>query len=188
MLASFDGRRYSREDHRAHFNIWGEFVKQKLVSIIQTEFVNGFNSQARNRAHLAAELLQSGRQVIISRVERFIDRFVDSLLVVFSRRAGKEIEKLETTQTVLLEVIHSSFASHTYRLEFALDMETRKAFNYGKVLGMKFNGVKQLTHLAKESACDTCLAFHNQVLNTSTITLDDIAPHHPNCICSIVAK
>jgi hypothetical protein len=186
ILANFESHQYLKEDHETHFAAWGEFMKSKFVALVQHEVTNGFNAQTHNKVHLASVIIQHGKQVVTNRVEHFIDRFVSSLFSTMSRRVRHEIESSTGEQTKLLEELHSSFASHTYRLDFALDMETRKAFNFGRVLGMKFNGVKVLTHSTKEEACDMCEEASHRTIDLSTIILDDIAPHHPGCVCNLV--
>jgi len=188
ILANFFTHKYEQEDHSTHFTMWGEFIKQKFVVLVQREVLNGFNVQTHNKAYLAAEVVQHGRQEVTKRVERFVDRFIVSLLFTMTRRVKQEVETSEGTQTKLLEALHSSFASHTYRLDFALDTEVRKAFSFGKVLGMRFNGVQELMYTTKEEACDVCKALDGSVVKIGDLTLDDVVPHHPGCVCNLIPK
>jgi hypothetical protein len=73
-------------------------------------------------------------------------------------------------------------------LDFALDAEVKKAFNFGKVLGMRFSGVEKLVYTTREEACDVCKALDGSVIKTSEVTLDDVVPHHPGCVCNLIPK
>jgi hypothetical protein len=189
LLMELEKRRFNREDFAAHFNTWVSFVKEKFLRLVHEEVVRGFSTQTGGKVHLASDLIQHGKSLTTTRIEKFFFKFTHSLLDQLERKLRPVLET-EPSPTVAresaLEALHASFASHTYRLDFALTTETEKGRNFGKLLGMRYQNFDHITYTVKEEACEICQGFDGQSLAIEHMSIEDITPHHPGCRCGMI--
>ncbi len=189
LLVELEKHRFNKEDYAAHFNTWASFIRNKFLKVVHEEVIRGFSSQAGGSVHLASDLIQHGKAITTSRVEKFLSKFTHSLLDQLDRKLRPVLET-EANPSIakekVLEELHASFAAHTYRLDFALSTETQKAYGFGKLLGMRYQNFDNITYSAKETACNICRAFDGQSLAIGHVSIEDITPHHPGCKCGMI--
>ncbi len=179
--------RYSKEYINANIRAWGSSVSDFLVSKCSSSMISGFNSLAPNKAHLVPGLIHSGRKAVSSYATKYIDRLVDSIIAELEKRINPDLPgELGIQQNV--NELHNVFSSLRYRTDFILDTELRRSFNYGKLLAMRFSGIKTAVTVTTGSSCDSCHAETEREIDVATARIDEIAPHHPNCNCNIKIK
>ena len=167
--------------------VWSEDVNKKLSSVAVTQMIRGFNDQTGQRASEDPLALAVARADINRRVFAYLDRLSVSVVDLIMRRidpiAGDV--KLPEVQREYIQELHIAFDSVRYRLDFIWNVEIRKAYNFGRILGLRFLGQDQVELVAGKDACDRCLAVSGQILEPHLVTIDDVIPHHANCDCGL---
>lgn len=181
---AFQSRNFSKDEVATHIRSWATLAQTRLNDICIPRLLDGFNKQTSGEVHKASLLIQSGRRLVRERIEGFIEKFTKDLINTIDRNLNSRFENPECSVSECIEFLHSSFAVLSYRLDSVVSMESQKAYNYGKLLGISWLGFGQITHSTEvDSTCNICNQYINKPLNIANISIDDIAPHHPNCVC-----
>lgn len=164
-------------------NIWVDNVIKTLSARGGLELVSGFNDQTGGRAHQASAMIQSGRNRVTERCRHFLDRLSKDILSRVYDLLKNEITK-DNLDSFIAE-IRNVFQSLRYRIDYIANVELSKAYNYGNLLGMKFQGHKEIESVPNDSACPKCSSYRGRKLNIDDLDIQDISPHHNGCECHI---
>jgi hypothetical protein len=182
-------RAFSSEWIRSHAMTWAVDMAEKVGRITHRHLVRGFNDQTGERASEADNLVRVGKEVFSSRANFYLEKLVKYTVDLVVRRIDAVIGDVKLSEVqrslALANELHAAFDSVKYRLDFLLDVESRKAYNYGRVLGMRFTGSFNLESVESSGACERCENRSDLVLFASAITVDDTPPYHPGCRCKL---
>ncbi len=153
--------------------VWSSHIKNKMGISYRTFFTNGFNNSSGGKSYLFSNIISHGKYEVSNRINRLLVHFTNNLISTLEQNIKDD---LSTT------VIHSVFDNFLYRIKLIEKEEEKKAYNYGKLLGMKAMGQKYITFFGAD-ICDQCKEYCNNSYNINIFTIDNIVPHHPNCNC-----
>ena len=165
-------------------NNWKLETISNFSSFAVTEFIQGFDDETFNQSPNNITYISKGRSEIVDRCSFYINKLSNNIY--------SSINNLLTNNTfdkvTLVNSIRSIFSLEKYRVEFISDVETRKAYYYGTILGMKSKGIEKLVFLTIDESCDRCNALNGKEFNVDDLSLSNCIPIHPNCNCVIQKK
>ena len=162
--------------------VWATDAASKLQSLANSELIRGFNQVTGYQSYDASHLIAQARDSINLRISFRIDKLIENTISSISRQVDSmpgDVKLSESLEVILLQ-IENTFNAIKFRTDFIWDVEIRKAFNYGKVLGARFLGGTGFRLKAAQGACDSCSSLDNRVFHIDTVTIDDVPPLHPN--------
>lgn len=162
---------------------WATLATEQLTTQCNAQLIAGINKESGNQAHRFTALVASGRRQVRERIDTFITRLTDAVVSLLTSQLNKLSGDAAAGDSDYSSAIHGVFDTLRYRLDFAWDTEAGKAFSLGRLLVLKVNGKEKVVHHSDSVGCDECRALINKPLSITHITLDEIAPHHPNCRC-----
>jgi len=171
----------------AHAYTWAADVIEKFSSLASSQLIRGFNDQTGGQASKAADLVVIGRSTVRVRVEHTVNKLAESVIRMLTRRVDESTGDvtLAERERAYISELHTSFDSVRYRTRFIWDVELRKAYNYGRVLGVKFANELGVEIVPEDEACVRCQALKGTIQDPTFVTMEDIAPIHPGCKCSL---
>lgn len=156
--------------------MWEDYSKQKLIPFLVSELVKGFNEESREESHNGFVLINKARKEINDRINNIIKRIATQL----SQQLTNNIEINKDNDIININEIQSIFDSILYRIDYMWMIETKKSYNYGKLLGMRFSGHKSFKYIVQEDCCKKCETFRDKQQFFNNIDLDDVPPLHPH--------
>lgn len=167
---------------------WSAAISAKVVALATAQFIKGFNDQTGFQASDAPTSINVGRQIIDNRIRFRIDRLAESTISLIRRRIDSIDGNVKLTQVKsnYIQEVHAAFDSTRFRADFIWDVELRKAYNFGRVLGMRFQNTAEVSHVALQDACERCKVNADIPASPFLLDIDDIAPHHPGCKCKLI--
>jgi ribosomal protein L37AE/L43A len=167
--------------------LWASSVSDKLITLTTTQMLQGFNDQTGDLGSQAEIELNAGRDVLRNRVQFRIQKLVGSIMDLFVRRVDglSPNVKLAEVQVDYIRQLHAVFDAVRYRIDFIWDVEVRKAYSFGRILGMRFLGDFAVESVPHADACERCHARSERIDLVEFLGIDDLVPHHPNCRCRI---
>jgi hypothetical protein len=177
-------REHNWETILSQSRLWSDQVARQFTSVCMANLIRGFNSQTGGRAGMAAEHISTGRVHVDRRVRHYVDRLADDLVKTVSQQfdAAASNDRLPK----YIAYIRSVFQALRYRIDFIYDVETRKSYNFGRVLGKKFLGAEFVEHETHDGSCDRCTAAAESPLPVLFADISEVAPHHASCRCELV--
>jgi len=169
--------------------IWAADTTERLYSVAVTELIRGFNLQTGNRSSESPNLISQGRYELRERIEFFVNKLIHNMVALAERRidAINGNVKLPEVQKKAMEEVHLAFDSVRWRTKLIWDIELRKAYNYGRVLGMRFLGLDYLRLDAANGACEQCQAVNGRLIEVAAANINDVPPLHPHSRMSMTA-
>lgn len=162
---------------------WAADIADKLHSETMREMIRGFNDQTNMRSSEAEILLSLGRNETKERIDFFLQKLVQNTVNLIERRVNNELGDVRLNESTAdaLQEMHLAFDAVRYRTDFIWDVETRKAYNYGRVLGMRFADQYGFAYeAADDTSCERCKAVDGIVVLAAAATMDDVPPLHPH--------
>lgn len=157
---------------------------EPVIPKLQTEalisFRNGYAKHGNLRSDRFLNTIAFGRTVINSRVNRYIDRLTNDTVNSLKRNLKEDSPDLHL-------ITHSVFDVLKYRTKFIEDVEVRKAYSYGMVLGMRDAGHSTVHLNVPGDECEACNSLPS-IIDTSVSALDDVPPYHANCNCYLTKE
>ena len=160
---------------------WASAVSDMMKPLLFNELTRGFNNQTGGRAGEGMLLIHRGRQDVEKRMDNYLNRLVRHLVSLINHRVdvnNKDVKLLEVQQEIEQEV-RIAFDVVRYRTDFIWDVELRKAYNYGRVLGMRYVGQQGFKCMAADGACENCQAAHGRLVEADYASIDEVPPFHP---------
>lgn len=167
--------------------VWADDTSEKLNSLAAAQMIRGFNDQTSFQASLAELHIELGRKAIKERISFRIDKLIKSTISLISKRVDSipGDVKLSEVQSDYIGELHAAFDAVRFRIDFIWDVEIRKAYNYGRVLGLQFLNESAVELVSHIDSCERCKAMDGQVLEVNTLNIDNVVPHHPGCKCGM---
>jgi len=166
-------------------NNWKSEVIVDFSSFSVTEFIQGFDDETFNQSSNNVSYISKGRKEIVDRCSFYINKLSNNILDSISNLIG---ENRPFDKVSLINSVRSIFSLEKYRVEFISDVETRKAYHYGTIIGMKSKGIEKLVFLTIDESCDKCKSLDGKEFNIDDLSLNNCVPIHPNCNCVIQKK
>ena len=160
---------------------WVADSSSRLQSSAVSEMVRGFNDQTGGQASSGANMLSSHKQLVQDRISYRLNRLAEDAIKLSMDRIEKHLgDTVALNPTSAEEQLHIAFDALRYRAEFIFDVEMRKAYFYGRLLGIRYGGGHGFELIAEEDSCEMCRAAHGRVIEAEIADFDDIPPFHPN--------
>ena len=160
---------------------------QTTIDRLKSEQVLAFKKGYQKHAKLDDVFridLTIARATFNQRAEKYILRLLDHLSLALKRNITDDMSVSEMTSKT-----RAIFDSLHYRTKFIEDVELRKAYNLGFVIGAKNAQVQSLyTITTSDSACEECTIHHKQAVNFNLIDIEDLPPYHAHCECMLVKE
>ena len=173
----------------AHGRSWATLVGERMKPRIHAAVGRGFNDGSGGLSHLSAAKIRNTNEVLDARLDRLLDRLVRQTIGLIQRRidaVGSDVT-LNNIESLYLQQAQTAFDSTRYRTDFIQDVEVRRAYNFGRVLGGESrSSILKVT--ASAGACDRCRAACDRLGETDHISLTDTPPFHPGCKCSLTIR
>ena len=96
------------------------------------------------------------------------------------RHVGEIRGDPQNIERLVREEVISAFDSVRYRADFIWDVEFRKVYNYGRLLGARSLGKSGFVFRAGPNACDECKAMDGRFIGMDIASLEDVPPLHPH--------
>jgi len=166
----------------------GQLIRASISSVIDklhnsqvTAFKKGYSGFGSTRSDAFINALSLYRSSLKIRVEKYVNKLIDDTIEAVQRNIVPEMKIKE-----IVGVITGVFDSFSYRTKFIENVEIRKAFSFGKVIGMRHLGFSEFSINLGQDACDKCHARLEEIFyDTFLVTLDDVPPFHSSCDCVI---
>ena len=174
----------------SHGRTWATVIGDKMLTEANIKIVSGFNRESGGLSYMFPTELNLARDSVKNRIDRNLDRLVAHTIGLIRRRidAVSSDVKLAEVNQLFVEQAHVAFDVSKYRTDFIKDVEVRKAYNFGRMLGQQTDKSKIVAVIPGESCCDRCIQTCERIGETDYIDLTDIAPFHPGCECTLVVK
>lgn len=162
--------------------VWATDAGDKLVSLAVSELIKGFNEQTNMKAGDAEILINMGRGTLHNRIDYRLNKLVENTINLISRRVDEHLGsvKLAEVQLDAIHELHIAFDAVRYRIDLIWDIELRKAYAFGRVLGMRFLDEYGFELQAHPDGCEQCQALDGRIVMASNADIDDVPPFHPH--------
>jgi hypothetical protein len=161
--------------------VWAGYTADKLHAVVMQSLITGFNDQTAGKAAEAELLINTGRNETRARVEHYMHKLVENTVSLLFRRVDEKVGgvKLSEATSDVIRELRVAFDATRYRTAFIWDVETRKAYNYGRVLGMRHLGIAGFSYsAASATSCDRCKALDGQLMIAAAASMEDVPPLH----------
>jgi hypothetical protein len=158
-------------------------VIEKMNSEQISVFRKGYIQFSESRGPVYIQNVSVARNRFRERAEFYINKLIRDIANSLRRNVDPE-ENVPSA-------VESVFDSFKFRSEFIEDVEIRKAFSYGRVIGMRTAGIEQSTIEDRGESCDMCQEHIGEIIENRNIVLSDVPPFHSSCDCylkSYIAK
>lgn len=156
-------------------------MSRDLLSETRRSFLRGY-LEILDMPELAGEATSRYHDHLAKRATDYTTSIINNVLAALRRY---QIDNMLSADK--LTAVRTIFDALKFRIHFIWDVETRKAYNFGKVLALRqqgFSTIKMLSNNNDGSSCKKCSQHHGILVNTLDISLDTVLPHHPNCNCN----
>jgi ribosomal protein S27AE len=171
------------EDYmRAQAKTWTADTATKMMFFSVGQLVKGFVDQVGRTPGDATELLVPAKKDLHKRIAYRLDKLAQDAIALSGYRIHKKYgdQIAISPSSDIAEELHIAFDAIRYRSEFIWDVETRKAYNYGRLLGMQYLGGFGFKLQAREDSCEQCRSIHGWNVIAGVTGLEDIPPFHAN--------
>ena len=86
----------------------------------------------------------------------------------------------------IISKVRAVFDSYEFRTRFIEDVEIRKAFNFGKVSGLKNSGFESFYIYSDSGECEFGENLKEKQIALKNISLENIPPFHAKCSYTVV--
>jgi hypothetical protein len=153
----------------------------KIHNLQVAMFRKGYAKFGSTRSDNFINALTLYRSSLRTRIEKYVDKLINDTVEAVQRNIDPDMSRKDAIASVI-----NVFDSFSYRTRFIEDAEIRKAFSFGKVIGMRHLGLSGFTVDLGAEACDKCHARAEEIVQDTFLTsLDDVPPFHAHCNCKI---
>ncbi len=154
---------------------------QALLSEQVLAYRNGYGRYANTYDPRFIEGIIVARTFFRDRLERYVYRLTEEIISSLKRNVGNNSSPEEMVATA-----RAIFDSFEFRTRFIEDVEIRKAFNFGEVIGQKDIGIQSLYVYSDAGTCEMGNALKGKQISLKNITLEDVPPFHAKCSYTLV--
>jgi len=165
---------------------WATLVGNNMKPRIHAAVSRGFNDGSGGLFHLSASKIRTTNATLDARLDRRLEKLVRQTIGLLQRRidaVGSDVT-LTNMEALYLQQAMTAFDSTRYRTDFIQDVEVRRAYNFGRVLGGASQN-KVMRVIPDAGACERCLSSSARIGEAEHISLTDTPPFHPGCKCSL---
>lgn len=166
---------------------WAAEASKKMISLAMVQLIKGFNDETGMQSRKAEELIIRGRGEVEERIERLITKLALYTINQIRRRVDSNTQDVTIAgdiHRISIAETHVAFDVSKYRADFIYDVEIRKAYNFGRLLGLRFMDVIVKIDPSPD-CCDRCRVYAARIENASFLDISEVVPIHPNCKCSL---
>jgi hypothetical protein len=140
-------------------------------------FRKGYSQYSKTKGPIYIENLSVARNKFLNRTEFYINKLIKDMSATLRRNINIEESVASTVESV--------FDSFKFRSNFIEDVEIRKAYFYGRAIGMRTAGIKQSIINSTDEPCDKCQEHTGEIIENRYVTLSDVPPFHNKCGCTL---
>lgn len=179
-------RRNYNEVYKLYKKIGNEVVKKNIFSDKDLEkytsemknlledVINKYSLKGYKKSQLSNDIpLSLEKQYISKTLLKTSDKVITKLFKDISKQVNNKKKHKYSTETC--------FSFMEYRLRFACEYLSHKAYWYSMIMGYKYQGIKKL----KLKLSDNHKEEHNKNINTDSFNIEEIPPFSPYCSCEI---
>jgi hypothetical protein len=171
----------------SYIGIWNKDLKVKIIKLVNTKFIQGFNDETNGLAYKASSSIVFGKANIISHLDIVFDNLHQAIVNSISFVNATLNNNKNFTKLEYINDINKMLNSVKQRTNPMWKTELQRAYNYGRLLGAKFEGYDECEYVT-DNCCEQCKQHNTKILKIIEESIDTIAPHHPNCICSLTKR
>jgi len=157
----------------------------QLLSMIETRMVDRLQGLMGKSMRLGIKSITKPYEVEMSSGYKQIEGFANYRVRNIINTVKKIVRGFEA-QDNTLESVQKMYKSLAFRFDFILRTEQRRAFLYGKAIGLRNNGQDTVSVQVENGACEDCQRQDDNKIQLANIRLDDMPIAHDNCQCDIV--
>lgn len=152
----------------------------RLVAEQLLSFRDGFVKILSVTEEVFLEEVMRARQRFRSRSEKYVNKLTNAVI------SNIEKESYVVGSEELAIKVRAIFDVVQYRTRFIEDVEIRKANSLGAVMASRLAGATNIISIVgSEDACSTCKSLGQDSIDINYVSLDDLAPHHASCGCTV---
>lgn len=168
-----------QDDFMTLAKIWVSDATSKLHSECMSEFFRGLNSHILPENAVVEDAVTNSRNLIKDRVNFFVNRLAEDVVRLTIKRIDEEVPDVRLISDILQE-LRIAFDSVRYRVDLIQDVEIRKSFSLGFIVGTRFAGGQGIRLIAHKDSCDRCKNLNGQVISTIDTSIENLPPFHPH--------
>jgi hypothetical protein len=157
----------------------------QLLSMIETRMVDRLQGLMGKSMRLGIKSVTKPYEVEMSSGYKQIEGFANYRVRNIINTVKKIVRGFEA-QDNTLDNVQKMYKSLAFRFDFILRTEQRRAFLYGKAIGLRNNGQDTVSVQVENGACEDCQRQDDNKIQLANIRLDDMPIAHDNCNCDIV--
>lgn len=157
----------------------------QLLSMIETRMVDRLQGLMGKSMRLGVKSAAKPYEVELASGYKQIEEFANYRVRSIINTIKKIVRGFEAQENIL-DSVQKMYKSLAFRFDFILRTEQRRAFLYGKAIGLRNNGQDIVSVQVENGACEDCQRQDNNKIQLANIRLDDMPIAHDNCQCDIV--
>lgn len=164
---------------------WGKYTADRVEERAVMDFLSGYGT-IQSEPLLS---MKSTRELLHREINKYIDKLItDTIRLIQSRiDAINQSVKLSDIKSFYIQQIRTSFDSLRYRAYFIEDVILRRAYNYGRSVGVHSIQKKMIIKPGIDS-CEKCRNTCSSLGEFNLIDFNNINPFHPGCECVLEIK
>lgn len=157
----------------------------QLLSMVETRMVDRLQGLMGKNMRSGVKSVAKPYEVELASGYKQIEGFANYRVHYIINTIKKIVKNFEAQDNVIADV-QKMYKSLAFRFDFILRTEQRRAFLYGKAIGLRNNGQETLHVKVENGACEDCQRQDNDKIQLANVRLDDMPIAHDNCQCDIV--
>ena len=154
---------------------------QVLLSQQIVTYKKGYEKYSNSFDPLFMDSTITARKLLGDRLEKYIYSLTEEIISSLKRNSSFEL-----SAETLIPKVRAVFNSYEFRTKFIEDVEIKKAFSFGELMGLKNSGVEKIFITSKDGTCEQGAHVRDKEINLNFISLEEIPPFHANCSYKIV--
>ena len=157
----------------------------QLLSMVETRMVDRLQGLMGKSMRSGVKSVARPYEVEMSSGYKQVEGFANYRIRNIINTIKKIVRSFEAQDNTLANV-QKMYKSLAFRFDFILRTEQRRAFLYGKAIGLRNNGKETVSVQVENGACEDCQRQDDNKIQLANIRLDDMPVAHDNCQCDIV--
>lgn len=152
----------------------------RLVAEQMVAFRAGYVHHGRIDGETFMKDAKIARGKFRSRTEKYINKLTNNVITGIK----KQPDSLGSQDLAMR--VRAIFDVVQFRTTFIEDVEVRKAQSLGMATAKKqWGGGHIYSAITNDAACTTCKSMDGKPYDVQNVVMDDLAPHHAGCNCSV---
>lgn len=153
-------------------------MSNKLKTSMVSAFISGYRSVNSNSG-MGVNALTRKRGQLESHANFYVEKLLRQLRSAVNRQIAGEINSDTIVKAKAI------FDALRFRNDFIEESEIDRARNLGILTAGRDLGFKKYMSVSKVNSCDVCRLNSHKEVEISSVSFDEINPHHPGCDCKI---